>query len=104
MLVRARDTLLDKRLRSQYYIWGIWTDLGNYGVYSSSQVYDPTGVMDVRGQHVVRTASIDQVFLELTQHINLRIRYADHVFDRPFGSPGAQLTREAVIRFLTGLN
>lgn len=32
------------------------------------------------------------------------VPYADHVFDRPFGSPGAQLTREAVIRFLTGLN
>ncbi|MEJ8277679.1 alpha/beta hydrolase [Pseudonocardia spirodelae] len=34
----------------------------------------------------------------------LTVPYADHVFDRPFGSPGAQLTREAVIRFLTGLN
>lgn len=32
------------------------------------------------------------------------VPYADHVFDRPFGSPGAQLTREAVIRFLTGLS
>ncbi|GAA1402672.1 hypothetical protein GCM10009613_62990 [Pseudonocardia kongjuensis] len=31
------------------------------------------------------------------------VPYADHVFDRPFGSPGAQLTREAVIRFLTGV-
>lgn len=31
------------------------------------------------------------------------VPYADHVFDRPFGSPGAQLTREAVMRFLTGL-
>lgn len=30
------------------------------------------------------------------------VPYADHVFDRPFGSPGAQLTREAVIRFLSG--
>ncbi|MBN9738979.1 Esterase/lipase [Pseudonocardia sp. Ae168_Ps1] len=29
------------------------------------------------------------------------VPYADHVFDRPFGSPGAQLAREAVLRFLT---
>ncbi|MBP2368732.1 alpha/beta hydrolase [Pseudonocardia parietis] len=32
------------------------------------------------------------------------VPYADHVFDRPFGSPGAQLGREAAIRFLTGLD
>lgn len=32
------------------------------------------------------------------------VPYADHVFDRPFGSPGAQLSREAVIRFLSGLD
>lgn len=31
------------------------------------------------------------------------VPYADHVFDRPFGSPAAQMTRETVIRFLTGL-
>lgn len=32
------------------------------------------------------------------------VPYADHIFDRPFGSPGAQLTREAVARFLDGLS
>lgn len=32
------------------------------------------------------------------------VPYADHVFDQPFGSPGAQLTREAMIRFLSGLD
>ncbi|ANY09541.1 alpha/beta hydrolase [Pseudonocardia sp. HH130630-07] len=30
----------------------------------------------------------------------LTVPYADHVFDRPFGSPGAQLGREAALRFL----
>ncbi|MEQ3549940.1 alpha/beta hydrolase [Pseudonocardia nematodicida] len=29
------------------------------------------------------------------------VPYADHVFDRPFGSPGAQLTRGAVRQFLS---
>lgn len=33
----------------------------------------------------------------------LVVPYADHVFDQPFGSPGAQITRPAVARFLDGL-
>ncbi|RZT86148.1 acetyl esterase/lipase [Pseudonocardia sediminis] len=33
----------------------------------------------------------------------LVIPYADHVFDHPFGSPGAQITRPAVARFLDDL-
>lgn len=33
----------------------------------------------------------------------LVVPYADHVFDHPFGSPGAQITRPAVARFLEGL-
>ena len=33
----------------------------------------------------------------------LVVPYADHVFDHPFGSPGAQITRPAVARFLQGL-